>query len=233
MKIAVMQPYFFPYIGYFQLINTVDKFIIYNDVNYINRGWINRNNILINNAPFCLTVPLSKASQNKLIHEVEILDDLKWKKKLKKTIELSYVKAPFFEEINSLLDNLLKQNFQTVSEFNVAGIIEVCNYLSIKTIIKENSQHYQNSELSGQERILDICIKESATHYINPIGGINLYDKNFFLEKNVNISFLQTTSIYYKQLHNEFVPSLSIIDVLMFCSKNQIKNELLPQFELK
>jgi hypothetical protein len=233
MRIAVMQPYFFPYIGYFQLINAVDKFIIYNDVNYINKGWINRNNFLINNAPYCLTVPLSKASQNKLIYEVEILDDFKWKNKLKRTIELSYIKAPFFKEVYALLDNLLKQNYSSISEFNVAGIIEVCKYLSINTIIKENSQHYQNSGLSGQHRILDICTKESATHYINPIGGVNLYDKNYFIENKVSISFLQTTSVNYKQFNNEFVPSLSIIDILMFCSKNQIKNELLPKFELK
>ena len=102
-----MQPYFFPYIGYFQLINAVDKFIIYDDVNYIKKGWINRNNILVNNSPNLIQVPLIAASQNRLIKDILVVDENNWKDKLLKTIYFNYKKAPFFDQIFSLLEEVL------------------------------------------------------------------------------------------------------------------------------
>lgn len=105
MKIAVMQPYLFPYIGYFQLLNAVDMFVVFDDVNFIKKGWINRNNILVNRQKYLFTVPLKDASQNKLIKEVQIADD-GWQEKFLKTVAQSYKKAEFFDEAFALIEKL-------------------------------------------------------------------------------------------------------------------------------
>lgn len=230
-KIAIMQPYFMPYIGYFQLIKAVDKFVVYDDVNYINKGWINRNQILINNKPSIITVPLKEASQNKKINEIFVSSDEKWKNKMLRTIELSYKKAPFFNEVFLLFQNILTSNYQTISQLNVQSIKLICNYLSLNTTLDLSSNLYNNQILSGQQRILDICIKEKANQYINPIGGFDLYDKTYFEKSGVNINFIKSNPVIYNQYTNEFVPWLSILDVLMFNGKVKTK-EILNNFSL-
>ncbi len=223
-----MQPYFIPYIGYFQLINAVDKFVIYDDVNYINRGWVNRNQVLINGKPSMITVPLKDASQNKHINEIEVTSDEKWKEKMLRTIELAYKKAPFFSEVFSVFKKNLYSDYLTISQLNLGSIKFVCEYLEINTIVDVSSSIYNNQILSGQERILDICIKERANHYINPIGGIELYDKAYFNLSGVNINFLKSNPIEYCQTNNRtnFVQNLSILDVLMNNGKYEIKSFL-------
>jgi hypothetical protein len=223
MKIAIMQPYFMPYIGYFQLINAVDKFVIYDDVNYINKGWINRNQILINNKPSIITVPLKGASQNKKINEIFVSSDEKWKSKMLRTIELSYKKAPFFNEVFLLFQNILNSNYQTISQLNLQSIKLICNYLSLNTTLDLSSNLYNNQIFAGQQRILDICIKENINQYINPIGGFDLYDKTYFEKSGVNINFIKSNPVIYKQYTDEFVPWLSILDVLMFNGKVKTK----------
>ena len=232
MKIAVMQPYFFPYIGYFQLINAVDKFIIYDDVNYINRGWVNRNNILINGVATLIQIPLSGASQNKLINQVEILKEAKWKTKLLRTIEQNYKKAPHFTYVFDWLQNLFNKEYSNISQFNVDSIKAVCTYLGLNTQIIESSSYYHNEHLKGQNRILDICAKENANHYINPIGGTNLYDNELFNEKGIVLNFIKPSIVPYEQRVATFIPFLSIIDVLMNCQSDYIKTKLLNSYEL-
>jgi hypothetical protein len=231
MKVAIMQPYFFPYIGYFQLINAVDKFIIYDDVNYINRGWINRNNILVNDAAHLIQVPLVGASQNKLINEIEIVPDTKWKNKLLKTIHQSYVKAPFLNPIYTLVESVLTEETKSISALNLAAIKSVCDYIGIQTEIITSSADYNNKHLKAEHRILDICEQESADTYINPSGGIELYDKSTFLHKNINLQFLKSNNIAYNQNKNEFIPWLSIIDLLMCLDKDELNNYL-KQYQL-
>jgi hypothetical protein len=226
MKIAIMQPYFFPYIGYFQLIAAVDKFVVYDDVNYINRGWINRNNILVNGAATFIQIPLSGASQNKLINEIEIINEAKWRVKLLRTIEQSYKKSPFFIVVYDLIQTQINNRYSNIGAFNLQIIQAICNYLGIKTQIISNSVQYQNKHLSGQSRIIDICKKENATHYINPIGGIELYDNKTFIQEKIELSFIKSIASPYSQLKGDFVPFLSIIDVMMFCSKEEIKSML-------
>ncbi len=227
-----MQPYFFPYIGYFQLINAVDKFIIYDDVNYINRGWINRNNILINGVASFIQIPLSGASQNKLINEVKILNEAKWKIKFLRTIEQSYKKAPFFIAIYDLIQTQINKEHAHISGLNEVSTQAVCKYLGINTQIISGSSHYQNKHKSGQDRILDICKIENADHYINPIGGMELYDRELFDENKIKLNFIQSSAIFYPQFNNLFAPYLSIIDVLMFCEPGYIKTKLLKAYEL-
>ncbi len=227
-----MQPYFFPYIGYFQLIAAVDKFVIYDDVSFINKGWINRNNILINGKAGLIIVPLNGASQNKLIKDIAPVSEKKWRNTLLKTIEQNYKKAPMYNSVYSLLQQLINDDAETISELNYKGIKVVCDYLNISTTLIPSSDVYGNSNLKGQFRILDICTIEKADHYINPIGGIELYDSKLFNENKIKLSFIKSSAISYAQFNNVFAPNLSIIDVLMFCEPEFVHIQLIKAYEL-
>ena len=231
MKIAIMQPYIFPYIGYFQLINAVDKFIIYDDVNFINKGWINRNRILVNGKDSLFTIPLKEASQNKLINSIEVNWDSAWKSKFLKTIEQSYKKAPHYQQVLPLIEGLLNTEKSIFSEIIFENLTQVCQYLEIKTELVPSSSIYQNTHLKAQERIIDICVQEKTDTYINPIGGLELYDKAAFQAIGKELFFIKSKAIRYTQFKNEFVPWLSIIDILMFNSPEHIST-LLNDYEL-
>lgn len=231
MKIAIMQPYIFPYIGYFQLINAVDKFIIYDDVNFINKGWINRNRILVNGKDCLFTIPLKEASQNKLINSIEVNWDSAWKSKFLKTIEQSYKKAPYYQQVLPLIEGLLNTEKSIFSEIIFENLTQVCQYLEIKTEIVPSSSIYHNTHLKAQERIIDICVQEKTDTYINPIGGLELYDKAAFQAIGKELFFIKSKAIRYTQFKNEFVPWLSIIDILMFNSPEHIST-LLNDYEL-
>ena len=234
MKLAIMQPYLFPYIGYFQLVAAVDKFVIYDDVNFIKGGWINRNNVLINKKSNLFTVPLDKSSSYTLINETKI--NLKfyniWKVKFLRSLEQSYKKAPYFTEVYNLIENVLQINENdSIGELAVNSIKSVSEYLQLQTEICETSEIYKNKAISGQERVLDICRIEKASQYINPIGGIDLYSKDSFKEKSVVLNFIKSKPITYSQFDNDFSPWLSIIDVLMFNSVREV-NKMINQYEL-
>jgi hypothetical protein len=232
MTIAIMQPYIFPYIGYFQLINAVDKFIIYDDVNFINKGWINRNRILVSGQPHLFTIPLKNASQNKLIHEVELSRSEPWQKKFLKTIQQSYQKAPNYCTVFPLIEEIVNYPANNIGAFATFGLRKICSYLEINTEIVPSSTIYNNSNLKAQERILDICAQENATHYINPIGGMELYSKEKFQEAGIKLNFIQSTGGTYTQFKNAFVPWLSIIDILMFNDVEKV-GVLLKEYELE
>ncbi|MCF6185623.1 MAG: WbqC family protein [Bacteroidales bacterium] len=233
MKIAIMQPYLFPYIGYFQLINAVDKFIFYDDVNFIKQGWINRNNILVVGNKYVFSLPIEQISSFKKINETKINLNIykKSKQKLLKTIQQSYKKAPFYEDVMILIENVLNFESKYISDFAKQSIIGVCTFLEIKTEIIKSSEIYNNDNLKSVNRVIDICKKEVATHYLNPIGGIELYNKQKFKEQNLELNFLKSKEVIYKQFNNLFIPNLSIIDVMMFNSKDEIKQMLL-EYEL-
>ncbi len=231
MKIGIMQPYIFPYIGYFQLINAVDKFVIYDDVNFINKGWINRNRMLNNGKDSLFSIPLKEASQNKLINEINVNWDGIWKSKFLKTLEQCYKKAPFYQVAISLIEQTLNVDDEPISKVIEYNLRLTCEYLGITSEIVSSSAIYQNTHLKAQERILDICLQEKATQYINPIGGLELYDKWVFEAQNINLNFIKSKPVEYTQFKNEFVPWLSIVDVLMFNSKETIK-EFLNNYEL-
>jgi len=228
MKIAIMQPYFFPYIGYFQLINAVDKFILYDDVTFIKQGWINRNRILLNDKEYLFSVPIKDISSNKYIKDVKIHQDLYYifKKKLLKTIKQSYSKSPFFEAVFLLLQDTLNCEVETINDLAKHSIKSLCKYLYIDTILIDSSVDYQNGHLHAQERVLDICKKENTNTYINTIGGKDLYSKDEFSRNGIGLIFLKPLIIEYKQYNNDFVPWLSIIDIMMFNGKDKIKKML-------
>ncbi len=223
-KIAVMQPYFFPYIGYFQLVNAVDKFVIYDDVNYIKGGYINRNSIYdCNKGSQYINILLNKASPNKQIRDIELNTTLRWRTKLLKQIHQEYRKAPHFENVYALIEGIVSYSEINLSRFLYNSLNKVCQFLGIKTELIETSVKYKNKGLDKADRLVDICQKENCEHYINPIGGQDLYDKTFFGAKNIKLDFIKMQSFSYKQFSDVFVPNLSIIDVMMFNSVEEIK----------
>ncbi|MBI4599363.1 WbqC family protein [Candidatus Uhrbacteria bacterium] len=227
MKLAIVQPYFFPYIGYLQLIDAVDKFVVYDDVHFMKKRWINRNYILIAGQPSFIIVPLRKASQNKLIKDVEIAGESGWRAKMLRSVELAYKKAPFFNDGFAVVHEVISRDEPKISNLAVASLKAVARYLDIKTEFVDTSTVYDNSQLRAQERILNICEIERASAYINPIGGVPLYSKKAFNDKNISLNFLKPNPPLYKQYGADFTPSLSIIDVLMFNSRDKIKEYLL------
>lgn len=232
MKVAVMQPYFMPYLGYFQLIKAVDIFVYYDDVNYIKSGWINRNRILINKEAKYFTVPLIDASSFRMIKDIEIKYESKAYKNLLKTLELNYKKAPYFNDVFHLFEHLLTSKVDSISELAIMGNNSICQYLGIETKFKISSKDFSETKgLERTERLFQICHQLNAEHYINSIGGSDLYSKDTFQEKGIKLDFIQPFKTEYEQFGGEFIPWLSMIDVLMFNSVEAV-NEMLDNFEL-
>lgn len=230
MKIGIMQPYLFPYIGYYQLIKAVDTFVIYDDVNYIKQGWINRNRILVNGIENMFSIPLKGGpSQSKKINEMEFLDNTIIK--LLRTIEQSYKKSPYFSEVYPLITNILTYEESNMAKFLRYSLNMVMEHLEINTRVLVSSEIEKNNSLKGADKGIDICKQLKATNYINAIGGQELYSKEIFAENGLILNFIETKPIVYPQFKNQFIPWLSIIDVMMFNSVEKIQ-EMLDSYEL-
>lgn len=227
MRLAIMQPYFLPYIGYFQLMAAVEKFILLDDVNYINRGWINRNRIAIRDQPHWLTVPLVKASQNRLIAEIELHSDAVWRCKLGQTITTNYAKAPFFAQVYPMVEKILNCPTLSLSAFLCHSLRLVATYLGVTTSIMPTSSVYPKGDLKGQYRIVDICQRVGATSYLNPPGGKELYDRELFNAAGIELYFLQPNFDAIKLVYggNEG-PVLSILDLMMWNHPDLIKQSI-------
>ena len=223
MKLGIMQPYFLPYIGYWQLMNAVNKYVVYDDVNFIKGGWINRNRILVNGKPQYFNVQMKGSSSFKLINEIEINNSEISINKNLKTIYMAYHKAPYFPKVNLLIEKILKNQTPNLAEYVINSIKCIAEYLNIKSEIIISSKISKNNELKNQDKVIEICKKLNATEYYNAIGGMELYSFDDFRKNGINLSFLKTNDIFYKQFNNEFVPNLSIIDVMMFNSQEEIK----------
>jgi len=219
MKLGIMQPYFFPYIGYWQLINLVDTFVIYDDVTFIKQGYINRNYLLANGKAWLMTLELSGASSNKLINEIQVGNN---SKKILKTIAQNYSKAPYFEEVYLLIEDILLQKEKSLGKYIGYSLIMISKYLEIKTKFIYSSDIQKNEMLKAQDRVIEINKQLESTVYINAIGGKNLYKKEDFKKENIELKFLKTEEFEYKQFDNEPVLFLSIIDIMMFNSKDEI-----------
>jgi len=222
-----MQPYFFPYIGYFQLINSVDEFVIYDNIQFTKKGWINRNRILVNQKDDFISLPLKKDSDYLNVNQRFLSDtwSVDRKKMLNKIVE-SYRKAPQFESAYPLFEKCLM-----IEESNLFGFIhhslkETLQYLSISTKIKVSSTINIDHQLKSEEKVLAICKAQNASTYINSSGGIELYSKERFEQNGIRLQFQNSNPINYIQYKNEFVPWLSILDVLMFNTKDEIKSFL-------
>ena len=213
-----MQPYLFPYIGYFQLMHAVDRFVIADDLTFIKQGWINRNRLLINGRAAYFTVPLKRHPADSLIRDVEIDDrpPRRWRTTLLKTIGNFYRRAPCFEAVYPMVERVIGGPFVKVAEMARASLDEVAGYLGVTVSIVDSSASYANAHLKGLDRIIDTCRAEGATQYVNAIGGRALYAREAFLDHGIQLYFVVPGEIEYRQFQPPFVPSLSVIDLLMF-----------------
>ncbi|MCX5848719.1 MAG: WbqC family protein [Deltaproteobacteria bacterium] len=228
MKVAIMQPYLFPYIPYWQLIHSVDVFVVYDDVNYIVRGFINRNYILERGKPKIFTLHTQGASQNIIINQVSVGGNAE---KLINFFYHNYKKAPYFNSTMNILSELLLNKETNLSRFITTILKKICSYLSINTKFIDSSEVFNNANRRETDRIVDICRQLDAEVYINPIGGRVLYSKDEFAEKGIQIFFIESNPVVYKQFENLFVPNLSIIDVMMFNSPEAI-HEFVESYRL-
>lgn len=227
MKVAVMQPYFFPYLGYFQLIAAVDRFIVWDDVQYINRGWVNRNRILLNGEPAYITLPLEKAPQTANINERRIADSKATATKILGQLHAAYRKAPHYAETRQLLEDILACDEATLSLFLFNSMQKTCRHLGIEVPLTLSSTlEKDDSGLAGSARIIAMCKSLSATTYINATGGRELYSASEFSREKIKLQFIEMGPIHYKQNSENFVPYLSIIDVLMFNDRDMVRQHL-------
>ena len=201
-----MQPYFLPYIGYFQLINNVDQFILLDDVNYINKGWIDRNRIKINNADYFFKLQIEKKSQNQLIKDLSLTTDNKWKDKFLKTIENNYSKSNYFAEILKIIKKIIFCKERNLVDFIEYSLIEILNVLEIPKTFKRSSDTPLSKSLKGEDKIIYLCQEIGATDYINLPGGKDYYNKENFLKKNINLKFINPKL--------DEISNYSIIDLL-------------------
>ena len=222
-----MQPYFLPYIGYFQLINSVDKFVICDNMQYTRRGWFNRNRILNNGNPITFTIPLKKAKAYVNSNQRYLADNsVQERTRILKQIQSVYQKAPYFSQSSPLFQRLFIQQNNNLFDFIHFSIVELCSILDIKTEIIICSSLDINHELKSQVRIVEICKFLKTNTYINMIGGKELYSKESFNKDGITLRFIKSKKIKYTQFNHEFVPLLSIIDILMFNDIAQTKSYL-------
>ena len=229
-----MQPYFFPYIGYFQLLNAVDEFVIYDNIQYTKKGWINRNRVLVNGKDEYISLSLKKDSDYLDVKDRFLSDT--WaavdRKKMLNRITESYRKAPYFKEAFHLVEECILCEHSNLFLFILNSIEKINNYLSITTPIVISSTLDLNTELKAADKVMEICKKRNATHYLNPIGGLELYNKEHFEANDLALNFMKTNPFKYKQFENEYVPFLSIIDVLMFNSKEEVIQLVNKEFQV-
>ena len=231
MSLGIMQPYFLPYIGYFQLITAVDKFLIYDNIKYTKKGWINRNRLLLNGKDEVFTIPLAKTSDSLNIVERNLSVTFNRRKLLNK-FRGAYGKAPQFKTVFPLLERILNFNDDNLFRFVHHSIKQICSYLGIVTPISNTSTIKIDHGLKAQDKVLALCKAMGAEIYINPIGGTELYDNEAFSNVGLDLKFIKVCPFEYEQLGNAFIPGLSIIDVLMFNPLDRVQNEIFNNFEL-
>ena len=228
-----MQPYFFPYIGYFQLINSVDSFVIYDDVQYMKGGWINRNRILLDGKPHYITLPMAKGHLGENINQRFFSANFeRGKQKIVGQLRSAYKKGPYFSETMQLVEQVFACRERNIAVFLAYCLKKVCEYIGIETpfLISSESQE-QNAELSGQSRVIMICKALEADQYINAIGGMNVYDRKTFEREDIKLNFIKTYDFSYRQCEDASAANLSIIDVMMFNSLDKIR-KMLNKYEL-
>ena len=253
MKLAIMQPYFMPYIGYFQAIKAVDKYILYSNLTFIKEAWMNRNRVRLKDGRLCyILVPLQHKSSNTLISDTLIDNTKHWRKDILNTVFMSYKKSEYFEEIYPLLERLLNSEVDRLTDLNASTIKGISKFLDISTVIETDNSAYLELEkelktiesdyssfsymektrpIKKVARVLEICRREGCDFFVNAIGGKALYSKEEFAEYGIALNFVQTNAFTYPQYGHCFEPNLSIVDVLMHNGKEGTK-KLLNEYTL-
>jgi GNAT superfamily N-acetyltransferase len=219
-RVAIMQPYVFPYVGYFNLIDAVDLFVFLDDVAFPKRGWVNRNRLLVNGMEYMFTVPVQSVSQNRLICETRIAPLGKWLASFLKTLRYSYGSAVDFDLVEALVRRPFESGLESISAVAQESVVSVMEYLALPFDSVLASQVAPRSvDLVGQSRIVDIACSVNAVEYYNPPGGRGLYDSSAFESRGLELRFVIPRLSPYAQAGGVFLPGLSIIDMLMRCSR--------------
>lgn len=226
-RVAIMQPYFLPYVGYFQLLNSVDEFVFYDDVNFIKGGWINRNDILLGNTRQRIVIPCLGASPNKMINEVLIHKKDKKFAKTEKTLFQAYQKAKYFKNVLPILEKIFNSEEDRISHVAGTSVRLIAEYLNLDKTFHYSSEAFHRSRaMERGERLIEI-VNELAGHtYINLIGGTQLYSQEIFQSGGLELKFLEPQIREYEQNSSNFHPSLSILDLLMNLSPEQVRQHL-------
>lgn len=231
MKLALMQPYFLPYIGYFQLLAAVDEFIVYDNIKYTKKGWINRNRMLRNGEDAMFSLPLQGASDSLTIVERELSESFD-REKLLGQFSGAYRRAPWFAQTFPLLERIVRYEEKNLFRFLHHSIVLVCQHLGIRTKITISSTISIDPTLKNQDMVLAYCLAAGAKTYVNAIGGLELYSKEVFRERGVELRFIKSKPFEYPQFGQPFVPWLSILDVMMFNPIEVIQNCIFTNYEL-
>ena len=230
MNVGIMQPYLLPYIGYFQLIAAVDQFVVYDNIKYTKKGWINRNRFLVNGKDCLFTVPLRAASDAAAVVDRHLATDFQPKNLLNR-FEGAYSKSPYFNQTFPILEKIFRYAASNLFEFNLHSIDVVSRHLGIETTLITSSSIACNHQLAGQDRVIDICRALAGTAYINLPGGLSLYSAAEFRKHDIDLRFLRSKPLQYQQFQSAFVSDLSIVDVLMFNPLPEVKRLLLEHVE--
>ena len=230
MKLAIMQPYFFPYVGYFQLVAAVDVFIVYDNIKYTKKGWINRNRMLLNGTDAMFSLPLKKGSDSLDVVERELSGDFK-RDRLLNQFKGAYSRAPYFAQTFPLLEGIVRNEENNLFKYISSSILGTCEHLCIKTKVRVSSEIAIDHELNSQDKVLALCEAVGADTYINAIGGMELYSKNEFKAHGIELKFIKSRPCEYAQFGGSFIPNLSIIDVMMFNGKEKCTT-LLEEYEI-
>lgn len=226
-KIGMMQPYLFPYLGYFQLISAVDVFVLGDDLQYVKESWINRNRILMNGKDKLITFPLKKGDYLSRINDRVFCDDFSGEMdKLLRVLYGAYAKAPYYKKVIPFLEEVIKYREPNLAKYADNSIRRICDFLNITTSIVTASDLGIHDVIDKQDRVVKTAKKLDGDIYVNFIGGVDLYDFDYFKENGLQLKFHRINDITYPQFGNEFVPLLSIIDVLMFNDVREVQRKL-------
>lgn len=232
MTVAVMQPYLFPYVGYFQLLYSADRFVMLDDVNFIKQGWINRNRIRVSGTEHMFTLPLSGAGSFVPINAIELGEGYRiWRGKFLRTLDQSYKRAQYHDEVLGVVERALINDATSLVEVLRAGVSEVMGHIGFNRHIVPSSSVYFNRDLAGQDRVIDICLREGGDRYINAIGGKDLYSASAFRERGIELRFIRNTRESYTGLGAEIPMGLSILDALMHLSSTELLG-MMTEYEL-
>jgi hypothetical protein len=231
MKVAIMQPYFLPYIGYFQLIAAVDLFIVYDNIQYTKKGWINRNRMCRNGEAVIFSLPLKSASDGLNVRERELAADFR-RDKLLNQIKGAYQRAPHFATVFPLIERIVRFDENNLFNFLHHSITAICDYLTIRTQIRISSSIAADHSLKSQGKVIALCRAAGALTYVNASGGVDLYSREDFRSQGIDLKFIRSKPFEYRQFGEGFVPMLSIIDVMMFNAIEDVRSCVSNNYEL-
>ncbi len=231
MRVAIMQPYFFPYIGYFQLIEAVDLFIVYDNIKYTKKGWINRNRMLQDGKDAMFSLPLRRDSDHLNVRERRLAQEFD-RDKLLNQLRGAYAKAPRFAEVMPLLERVLHHQRDNLFDYLHHALSQTCAHLQLNTPIRVSSTVDIDPGLKNQDKVIALSKAVGASTYVNAIGGIELYEPDVFSQHGLELRFIRARPFEYRQFGAPFVPWLSIVDVLMFNPLDAVRTTVSSHYDM-